>query len=115
MTWREAENLAAEYLLSKGFVILQRNFRIGYLEIDIVAQKREMIYAIEVRYRQRAEGAQHNYVSQIKLYRMYRAAEQLSVQLKRDVSLRLIKVYWSAKKSQYICKLLNLQDLYGFE
>ena len=51
------ENLAAEYLMQKGFQILHRNFcsRVG--EIDLVARQKDYLVFVEVKYRRR--GGEH--------------------------------------------------------
>ena len=43
------EDLAVEFLQKKGFLILERNFRFGKKEIDIIAQKEETIVFVEVK------------------------------------------------------------------
>nr|HRC92968.1 YraN family protein [Bacteroidia bacterium] len=34
---REGENMAVEYLVANGYQIVERNWRFGKLEIDIIA------------------------------------------------------------------------------
>lgn len=48
---RKAENRAAAFLQAQGYEILQRNFRGGGGEIDVVCRKAGVIYFIEVKYR----------------------------------------------------------------
>ena len=48
---RAAEALAAERLLANGFIILWRNLRIGSLELDLVAKKKDLVVVVEVRAR----------------------------------------------------------------
>jgi putative endonuclease len=48
---RRGEQLAAEYLLSSGFQILDRNYRCAEGEIDIVAADRRDLVACEVKTR----------------------------------------------------------------
>lgn len=48
---KEAENLAAEYLVKKGYKILVRNFRFKKNEIDIIAEKADQIIIVEVKAR----------------------------------------------------------------
>ena len=43
------ENLAANYLEQKGYRILERNFRIGKGEVDIVAKDEDTLAFIEVK------------------------------------------------------------------
>ncbi len=45
------ENAAAEFLKKKGYVILERNFRKGYGEIDIIAVKKGTLVFVEVKTR----------------------------------------------------------------
>ncbi len=48
---KDGENKAVEFLLEKGFKILDRNFKIRGGEIDIIAQKDDSIRFIEVKTR----------------------------------------------------------------
>ncbi|MFV0502802.1 MAG: YraN family protein [Lachnospirales bacterium] len=49
------EKLAQDYLLTKGYKILETNFRYSHKEIDIVAQDGEYIVFVEVKYRKNLE------------------------------------------------------------
>ena len=46
---KEAEKLAAEYLIKKGYTILEKNYRFQKAEIDIIAKKNNVIIVIEVK------------------------------------------------------------------
>lgn len=46
-----AENFVAEYLISVGHEILERNWRTKYCEIDIISLKNDTLYFTEVKYR----------------------------------------------------------------
>ncbi len=48
---REGEELAAQALVANGFRILWRNLRIGALELDLVAQRGDLVVVVEVRAR----------------------------------------------------------------
>lgn len=48
---REAEELAAKYLLQEGYLIIDRNWRCRSGELDIVAEKDGMLVIVEVRSR----------------------------------------------------------------
>lgn len=52
---RDGELTASEYLISKGFIIRDMNWRVGKLEIDIVAQDpfANILHIIEVKTRSR--------------------------------------------------------------
>lgn len=45
------ERLAAEYLERAGWTILARNYRLGHREVDLVAQRGEVVAFVEVKTR----------------------------------------------------------------
>jgi putative endonuclease len=55
LSWQkgiQGEDLAHRYLKKKGYKILERNWRNGRYEIDIIAKDKECIVFVEVRTRQ---------------------------------------------------------------
>lgn len=46
---RKGEDIAAQYLINKGFSILERNFKRKGGEIDIIALKGELLLFVEVK------------------------------------------------------------------
>ena len=61
----DGEEYAAEYLVSKGYIILDRNHQSGRVELDIVARKDNWLVFVEVKtrfgdfaYPERAVGKQ---------------------------------------------------------
>ena len=48
---REGEELAAGYLVEKGYSILERNFRCGRMEIDIIVENVDCLVFVEVKSR----------------------------------------------------------------
>lgn len=48
---RIGENKAAEYLVAKGYIVRDRNWRCNKLELDIVAEKNNRIVFVEVKTR----------------------------------------------------------------
>ncbi|PIQ97014.1 MAG: YraN family protein, partial [Nitrospinae bacterium CG11_big_fil_rev_8_21_14_0_20_56_8] len=55
---QEGERKAADFLRSKGYRILQRNFRCAAGEIDIIAEDRKTVVFVEVKTRS-GEGVGH--------------------------------------------------------
>ncbi len=49
ITGNEGENRAADYLVSKGFEIIERNWRTNRGEIDIIAFKNDILVFVEVK------------------------------------------------------------------
>ena len=48
---RKGEDVACEFLSAKGHTIIQRNFRTGHLEIDIITLNRNGVHFVEVKSR----------------------------------------------------------------
>lgn len=51
---KNGEDIACRYLQSMGHTILERNWRSGHLEIDIISADAEGIHFVEVKTRQRS-------------------------------------------------------------
>ncbi len=54
---KEGEQAACEYLIGKGYTVRDTNWRLGHLEIDIVAQepKANLLHIVEVKTRKSIE------------------------------------------------------------
>ena len=48
----KGESIAIDYLINKGYTIIERNFTFGRLEIDIIAKIKNTLVFIEVKSRQ---------------------------------------------------------------
>lgn len=53
LTGRRAERVVAQLLIDAGYRIVASNLRLGYLEIDLVARKADLVVVVEVRARTR--------------------------------------------------------------
>lgn len=72
---RAAEQKAADYLAKAGFVILCRNWRNRWCELDIVARRGSVVHFVEVKYRADIRyGYAAEYISRDKSARLIRAA-----------------------------------------
>ncbi|MCL1964298.1 MAG: YraN family protein [Firmicutes bacterium] len=72
-----AEQMAMEYLVSRGFGILARNYTIRGAEVDIIAQEGDFIVFVEVKQRKTARFATpRESVTIAKRRRMILAAER---------------------------------------
>jgi len=94
-TGHDAEKVAAQYLENIGYKILELNWKTKYCEIDIVAEKENKVYLVEVKYRKTAEfGSGLEYITPKKLNQMKFAAELWVSQhdWKNDYSLAAIEI-----------------------
>lgn len=73
---RYGEDLATRFLISKGFEILERNWRTRYGELDIIAKKREVIHFVEVKTRTGLDsGEPEEAINYFKMRRLQGAAQ----------------------------------------
>ena len=69
------EDLATSLLLQKGYRILERNWRCGHLEVDIIAENDEYLVIVEVKTRKSsAFGSPEFFVDMQKQRHLIRAA-----------------------------------------
>lgn len=88
-----AEDLVARWLPSLGLEVLQRNVRLGYLEIDIVARERSVLAVVEVRRRGAASRTSgFSSINREKRMRLRYAGERLwNRQYKWDPTLERLR------------------------
>ena len=80
-TGREGEEMAAEWLLGQGFVILHRNWKHSYFELDVIASKDTILHFIEVKTRTTdTYGHPEEGVTVKKLERLMNAGEEFLYQ-----------------------------------
>ena len=78
---KDAEVLAEKYFVDNGFEILFRNWRHSHYEIDIIAQKKDILHFIEVKARQTSKfGYPEESVSKKKLRFLMNAADEFLFQ-----------------------------------
>lgn len=71
------ENLAAEFLIEKGFRVVARNFRCRKAEIDLIVQRDNWLIFVEVKTRNsNAWGEPESFVSSLQRKLIYDAAEE---------------------------------------
>ena len=72
---RNAEMVAADYLESRGFTVLEHNWRTNRCEIDIIAQKGPVKYFVECKYRRSGSyGRGFDHITDKKIQQMQFAA-----------------------------------------
>lgn len=91
---RKAELEVARLLREAGFQIVAQNLRLGYLELDIVARRGELIVVVEVRARSRdAWTTGFGSITQAKRRRVRQAAERLwRRRYKNDPSAKRLRI-----------------------
>ncbi len=76
-TGNKGEDLAADYLLKKGYNILHRNWRFRHLEVDIIASKGKFLHFFEIKTRTSDKyGKPEESISREKMSNLKNAAEE---------------------------------------
>lgn len=83
------EQHAVNYLQSKNYRILERNWRYRKAEIDIIAQKKDTLAVVEVKTRSTADfGNPQDFVNQKKIKMLVEAVNEYVIQRDLDVEVR---------------------------
>lgn len=83
------EDMAAQHLISSGYAILERNYRRGKLEVDIIAYREGLIVFVEVKTRQDSEhGDPEDFVTPQKQRAYIRLADHYVTSKDRDEEVR---------------------------
>ena len=76
-TGKLGEQMAVEYLLQKGFVILHQNWRHSHWEVDVIASLNETLHFIEVKTRRTKKfGYPEDDVTKKKVTNLINASEE---------------------------------------
>jgi putative endonuclease len=78
----DGEVIVAEWLKKNGFTILARNFSCKFGEIDLIAQKQEVVAFVEVKTRTNEYFPTSEVVTKSKQQKMVRTAERFALKFK---------------------------------
>jgi putative endonuclease len=85
----QGESVASEFLQSKGYQIVLRNYRYKHAEIDLIVKKDSFIVFVEVKTRSYSfYGEPEAFVDSKKAATILRAAEQYTYENKYDGNIR---------------------------
>ncbi|MFY7899225.1 MAG: YraN family protein [Chitinophagaceae bacterium] len=77
----KGESIAVDYLIEKGFIVIEKNWRFKHLEIDIIASLKNTLHFVEVKTRtNQLFGHPEESISELKMNRLKRAAEAYLIQ-----------------------------------
>ena len=111
------ENKAAEYLCDHGYQILERNFRVWEGEIDLIAEKDEVIHFVEVKTRSSQRfGSPEESMHARKRARLLRAGFcYLEHNADQHVSFQFDLVAIECHPDQRIIRLTHYEDVVGMD
>lgn len=74
---KKGEQLAAEFLMKKGFEIVVRNYRYKHAEIDLIIKRDDWLIFVEVKARSSSDfGEPEEFVDTRKVNKIFEAAEE---------------------------------------
>ena len=86
---KHGEQVAVKYLIEKGFVIREKNWRFQKAEVDIIAQKGEILAIVEVKTRSNSFfGEPQDFVKREKINLLTKAIDHYVTELDLDVEVR---------------------------
>lgn len=86
---KKGEQLAIDYLIKKGYKILEKNWRFQKAEIDIIAQKDENLAVVEVKTRSSIDfGNPQDFVNPKKIKLLVVAIDEYVISNDLDVNVR---------------------------
>lgn len=104
------ENLASEYMKSKGYETIAKNYRTPHGEIDLICENDERLVFVEVKTRRNLScGRPSAAVGSVKQQRFISAAEKYLSENKTDKRIRLdvIEVYLNGNNEYKTVHLEN--------
>lgn len=115
-TARIGEELATKYLKSKGYKIIERNFRKGYGEIDIIATKNNVLVFVEVKTKtSNYKGTPLEQIHYYKLQNIIKTAQFYKLlNPKLPESMRIDAISVMLDYSGKLNKIEHIENISGF-
>jgi len=86
---KKGEQLAVDFLIKNGYNIIERNYRFDKAEVDIIAQKKDVLAIIEVKTRSTADfGNPQDFVKPKQIQRLVKAVDEYVNVNNLDVEVR---------------------------
>ncbi len=86
---KKGEELAINFLIKKGYTILDKNYRYLKAEVDIIAQKEDILAVVEVKTRSSRDfGLPQDFVNQKKIKLLVMATDHYVISKDLDVNVR---------------------------
>lgn len=99
------EEKAVEYLQSNGYTILERNWQIGHLEVDIIASNEDFLVIVEVKTRKsNTFGEPEEFVTLQKQRNLIRAASAYITKfgITKEVRFDIVSVILNEQQSEEV-------------
>lgn len=107
------EELAVDFLIEKGYEILETNWRFQKAEVDIIAQKENILAVVEVKTRSSLDfGLPQEFVKPKKIQLLVKAINEYVTQNDLDVEVRFDIVAIHKEKSEFVIE--HIEDAFYY-
>ncbi len=108
---KKGEQLAVDFLLKNGYDIVERNYRFDKAEVDIIAQKSDILAIIEVKTRSTTDfGNPQDFVKPKQIQRLVKAVDEYIITNRLDVEVRFDII--AIVKEDKSFKIEHLEDAF---
>jgi putative endonuclease len=105
------EELAVEFLQKKGYIIQETNWTFQKAEIDIIAQKENILAVIEVKTRSSIDfGLPQDFVKPKKIQLLVKAVNEYVISSNLDVEIRFDIIAINKEENHY--KIDHIEDAF---
>lgn len=110
---KKGEQLAVDFLVENGYDIIDRNYRFNKAEVDIIAQKEDILAIIEVKTRSTADfGSPQDFVKPKQIKNLVKAVNEYVTVNCLDVEVRFDIIAIVKEKKEF--KIEHLEDAFFF-
>ena len=110
---KKGEQIACDFLLKKGYQILEKNYRYLKAEVDIIAQKKDVLAVVEVKTRSTDYfGDPQDFVNHKKIKRLLSAIDYYVIEKELDVEVRFDIIAIICQKNKIKIEHLKAAFLY---
>lgn len=108
---KQGEQLAIDFLVARGYTIVERNYRYLKAEVDIIATKEDLLIAVEVKTRSSDYfGNPQDFIKSKKIKLLVTAIDHYVNQRDLDVAVRFDIIAITTNEKPY--KLEHIEDAF---
>lgn len=110
---KKGEQLAVDFLIENGYDIVERNYRFNKAEVDIIAQKEDVLAIIEVKTRSTTDfGNPQDFVKPKQIKNLVKAVDEYVTVNNLEVDVRFDIIAIVKEKKNF--KIEHLEDAFFF-
>lgn len=105
---KKGEQLAIDFLIEKKYTIVERNYRFDKAEVDIIAQKEDILAIVEVKTRSTADfGNPQDFVKPKQIQRLVKAVDEYVTVKDLDLEIRFDIIAIVKERNEFVIEHLK--------